>query len=136
MTHFTRHQLLTNALALGATLETTYRLLDKDGDLIFEVCDEHRPVNEVCALMTDYEFDALAYHLRNDAGMTARGVQESFKDHWRDICRETPQLRDDLPAKGADFSEFVDNLQREGQISDLVAHEAECPANWQIWSQR
>lgn len=48
-------------------------------------------------------------------------VREAFAQWWRERLREVPAYADDKPAKRQAFTCFVDDLQREGRISDELA---------------
>lgn len=50
-------------------------------------------------------------------------VREEFDDYWFEACEANRSLEDDKPARRQAFSVFVDNLQREGRISEDLASE-------------
>jgi hypothetical protein len=52
--------------------------------------------------------------------LTSREVRREFNRLWRDICRQEPRWTKDKPAKRFEFSTFIDDLHREGRISDAV----------------
>lgn len=49
-------------------------------------------------------------------------VREQFAASWAERCNEVPAYRTDKPAKRMAFSCFVDDLQRDGRISDELAN--------------
>lgn len=50
------------------------------------------------------------------------GVREAFTSFWNERCSEVPAYREDKPAKRQAFTVFVDDLQRDGRISDDLAN--------------
>lgn len=50
-------------------------------------------------------------------------VREAFANHWAERLQQVPAYADDKPAKRMAFSCFVDDLQRDGRISDELADE-------------
>lgn len=50
-------------------------------------------------------------------------VRKAFSDAWDERCNHVPAYRTDKPAKRMAFTCFVDDLQREGRISDELANE-------------
>lgn len=55
------------------------------------------------------------------AKMTSRDVRRTFKAYWRDEMRRKPSLRTDKPAMRQAFSFYVDDLARDGRITEHVA---------------
>lgn len=55
------------------------------------------------------------------APMTSRQVRAAFRAWWNARCADVPAYKTDLPAKRQAFSVFVDDLHRDGRISDRVA---------------
>ena len=53
--------------------------------------------------------------------MTKADVRREFKQRWAERCRQVPAYKTDKPAMRQDFSFFIDELHREGQITDHVA---------------
>ena len=53
--------------------------------------------------------------------MTSRDVRRAFVRYWTDRCKFVPAYRDDLPAKRMAFSCFIDDLERDGRITEKVA---------------
>lgn len=53
--------------------------------------------------------------------LDSRGVQRAFKKYWAEYCKELPAYEDDRPAKRMAFTVFVDDLERNGNISEKVA---------------
>jgi len=49
-------------------------------------------------------------------------VNEAFAEQWTELCAEVPAYRTDKPARRMAFTCFVDDLQREGRISDELAY--------------
>lgn len=52
---------------------------------------------------------------------STRAVRVAFNRHWAQRCREVPAYRTDKPARRMAFSCFVDDLERDGQISTALA---------------
>lgn len=50
-------------------------------------------------------------------------VREAFKQFWEERCNDVPAYRTDKPAKRMAFACFVDDLQRDGRISDDLAND-------------
>lgn len=50
-------------------------------------------------------------------------VREAFKQSWEERCNDVPAYRTDKPAKRMAFTCFVDDLQRNGRISDDLAND-------------
>lgn len=48
-------------------------------------------------------------------------VNEAFAERWADRITQCPAYANDKPAKRQDFCFFVDELAREGRISDELA---------------
>jgi len=57
----------------------------------------------------------------SSCGLTSRAVRRQFKRFWHECCLLVPAYRDDLPAKRQAFACFVDDLERDGRISERVA---------------
>ena len=55
------------------------------------------------------------------ARLTSRQVRAEFRRWWATRCEQVPAYRVDKPAKRQAFSCFVDDLHRDGRISDRVA---------------
>ena len=53
--------------------------------------------------------------------MTSREVRASFKRWWRERCAYVPAYRNDKPAMRQAFCNHVDDLARDGRISERVA---------------
>ena len=53
--------------------------------------------------------------------MNSRQVRSAFNAYWRRRCQQVRGFVTDKPAKRQAFSCFVDDLQRDGRISDRVA---------------
>lgn len=53
--------------------------------------------------------------------MNSRQVRSAFNQWWRERCQQVPSYKTDKPAKRQAFSCFVDELHRDGRISDRVA---------------
>jgi hypothetical protein len=51
----------------------------------------------------------------------ARDVRRAFRTFWRARCAAVPAYRTDKPAMRQAFSCFVDDLNRDGRISDRLA---------------
>lgn len=52
---------------------------------------------------------------------TQKQIRAEFKHAWEMRCREVPAYRTDKPAQRQAFSCFVDDLARDGRISDALA---------------
>lgn len=50
-------------------------------------------------------------------------VRDAFADQWAEFVDAYPEHQNDKPAKRQAFSVFVDDLQRDGRISDDLANE-------------
>lgn len=48
-------------------------------------------------------------------------VREAFREAWGERCREVPAYRTDKPAARQFFACFVDDLERDGRISEELA---------------
>lgn len=59
--------------------------------------------------------------------MNSRQVQSAFRIFWRNRIAHVPAYAKDKPAKRQAFSVFVDDLARDGQISERVADNVQCP---------
>lgn len=57
----------------------------------------------------------------SSCGLTSHEVRRQFRLFWRDRCLLVPAYRNDLPAQRQAFSYFVDELARDGRISERVA---------------
>lgn len=53
--------------------------------------------------------------------MTSRQVRSAFRQLWAKRCRDVPAYSKDKPAMRQAFACFVDDLQRDGRISECVA---------------
>lgn len=53
--------------------------------------------------------------------LTARQVRSAFRQSWAARCRHVPAYGTDKPAMCQAFACFVDDLQRDGRISERVA---------------
>jgi hypothetical protein len=53
--------------------------------------------------------------------MNSRQVRSAFRQWWAERCRQVPAYKTDKPAKRQAFSVFVDDLHRDGRVSDRVA---------------
>ncbi|MGK2884376.1 MAG: hypothetical protein ACSLE8_06305 [Rhodococcus sp. (in: high G+C Gram-positive bacteria)] len=51
----------------------------------------------------------------------SRKVAREFKKFWADLVKSRPELGNDVPAKRQAFSNYVDDLQRQGAITEKVA---------------
>lgn len=60
--------------------------------------------------------------VQNSVRYTSRQVRSLFKTWWAERCAYVPAYKNDLPAKRQAFSVFVDDLHRDGKISDRVAN--------------
>ena len=56
--------------------------------------------------------------------LTSRRVRAEFKKRWAERCQDVPAYKTDLPAKRMAFTCFVDDLERDGKITDRVAQNA------------
>jgi len=54
--------------------------------------------------------------------LTSREVRAAFRAFWNARCNEVPAYRTDKPAQRVAFSCFVDDLARDGLITERVAH--------------
>lgn len=54
--------------------------------------------------------------------LNSRQVRAAFRSAWAARCRQVPAYATDKPARRQAFSVFVDDLQRDGRISDAVAN--------------
>lgn len=52
---------------------------------------------------------------------STRAVRAAFAQFWADRCREVPAYGTDKPARRQAFCVFVDDLERDGQISEALA---------------
>ncbi len=52
--------------------------------------------------------------------MTSRDVRRAFKTMWREWCEDHPEHASDKPMMRMEFAMFIDELHREGRISDKV----------------
>lgn len=53
--------------------------------------------------------------------LNSRQVRSAFNQWWRERCQQVPAYKTDKPAKRQAFACFVDDLHRDGRISDAVA---------------
>ena len=59
--------------------------------------------------------------------MNSRQVQSAFRKYWERRVQHVPAYRNDKPAKRQAFSVFVDDLARDGAITERVASNVDCP---------
>ena len=50
--------------------------------------------------------------------MTYEQVVESFSESWDEFVKANPQWKDDDLAKCEDFNNYVDSLNKDGEITD------------------
>lgn len=62
--------------------------------------------------------------------MTAREVRAEFNRQWVERVRQVPAYANDKPAARQFFAVLVDDLQRDGRISDRVANSVTYPSRF------
>ena len=62
--------------------------------------------------------------------MTSREVVAEFNRQWAERVRQCPAYANDKPAARQFFSVLVDDLSRDGRISDRVADAVVYPARF------
>ena len=54
--------------------------------------------------------------------MTKKQVLASLREMWAEICEAEPMWRGDSIAKRESFNNFVDSVNKDGEVSDSQAH--------------
>lgn len=89
------------------------------GFLSEDDCEEFAQKNDIDLFPEDDEEEAPEYLYD-----TEEEVNDAFREYWDECCRDEHHPdSNDRPAKRQSFSVFVDNLQRDGSISDDLAQE-------------
>ena len=54
--------------------------------------------------------------------LTKKEVITRFSEMWREVVASNPDARGDRIMKAEEFNNFVDMLNKDGQVSDSQAH--------------
>ena len=54
--------------------------------------------------------------------LTKKEVITMFSEMWREVVASNPDVRGDRIMKAEEFNNFVDMLNKDGQVSDIQAH--------------